>query len=115
RAVVPVPSLKPHAATSPPVAGGGALAEKVAVAEAAAAMVSVQEADPVQAPPQLLNAEPAAGVAVKVTTVAAAKEALQLEPQLIPAGDEVTVPLPVPAFVMPTMKLPGIRSKFAVT
>ena len=55
---------------------------------------SLQSASPVQP----ANAEPAAGVAVRATESPAAKEVLQVAPQLIPAGLLVTVPLPVPAF-----------------
>jgi len=36
------------------------------------------------------------GVAVRVTAVPAPNDALQIAPQLIPASDEVTVPLPEP-------------------
>jgi len=41
--------------------------------------------------------EPAAGVAVSVTAVPLVKFSLQSAPQAIPAGLEVTVPVPVPA------------------
>ena len=36
-------------------------------------------------------------VAVRVTAVPLARDALQVDPQFTPAGDEVTVPVPVPA------------------
>lgn len=36
------------------------------------------------------------GCAVSVTTLPAAKDALQLRPQLIVPGEEVTVPVPEP-------------------
>jgi hypothetical protein len=50
---------------------------------------------PPQPPPlQPTNLEPAAGLALRVTDVPAPKLALQVEPQLIPEGELVTVPLP---------------------
>ena len=52
---------------------------------------------PEQAPLHPEKTEPARGDAVKVTVVPLGKEALQVVPQLIPAGVLVTVPLPVPA------------------
>ncbi|KJU86733.1 hypothetical protein MBAV_001070, partial [Candidatus Magnetobacterium bavaricum] len=42
-----------------------------------------------------LKVEPESGVAVRVTGVLAAKEAEHVDPQLIPEGLLVTVPLPV--------------------
>ena len=54
---------------------------------------------PEQPPPvQPLNIDPAAAVAVSVTRVPASNEVVQLVPgpQLIPAGEEVTVPFPLP-------------------
>ena len=47
-------------------------------------------------PPQFLNTEPAAADWDKVTTVPLAKVKLQVPGQLIPAGELVTVPLPLP-------------------
>ena len=41
-----------------------------------------------------LNTHPAAGVAVKATIVSSGKAFLQTSPQLIPAGELVTCPLP---------------------
>jgi hypothetical protein len=46
-----------------------------------------------------VKVEPVAAVAVRVTLALASKAALQVAPQSMPAGVEVTVPLPVPAFV----------------
>jgi hypothetical protein len=46
-----------------------------------------------------VNAEPALGVAVRVTTVPLRKSAAHVAPQLIPAGLLVTVPVPAPARV----------------
>ncbi len=53
---------------------------------------------PVQPPPlQPVKVEPAAGVAVSVTTVPVGNAVEQVAPQVMPAGALVTVPLPVPA------------------
>src|SRR6185295_14463479 len=56
---------------------------------------SAQSASPVQ----LARVEPEVGVAVNVTAAPAANELLHVTPQLMPAGVEVTTPVPVPAFV----------------
>ncbi len=54
---------------------------------------------PEQPPPdQPPNFELEPAWAVSVTEVPLAKEAEQVEPQLIPAGELVTVPDPVPLF-----------------
>jgi hypothetical protein len=77
------------------VAGAGAT-----VALTVVAVVSVSEQDPVPAQPapdQPMKTQPAAGVAVSDTAVPVVKLAAQLDPQSIPAGALVTVP--VPAFV----------------
>jgi ABC-type transport system involved in cytochrome c biogenesis permease subunit len=47
-------------------------------------------------PLQLLTVESPSGVAVKTTWASRANDAEQTEPQLIPEGLLVTVPLPVP-------------------
>lgn len=74
---------------------------KLAVAVLATFVVTEQVvAVPVQAPDQPLNFEPDAAVAVKVTLAVLAKLKLQVAPQLIPAGELVTVPVPVPVLVM---------------
>jgi hypothetical protein len=57
---------------------------------------SLQSASPVQP----AKADPADGDAVSVTVLPALNDALQVAPQLIPAGLLVTVPLPLPALVM---------------
>ena len=71
---------------------------KVAVTEVAAFIVTEHVAVPEQPPPlQPVKVDPAAGVAVKVTTVPFPNEAEQVAPQEMPAGLLVTVPLPAPA------------------
>ncbi len=50
---------------------------------------------PLQAPPQLLKTQPAAGVGVKVTCDPPVKVWLHVDGQLMPAGLLATVPLPV--------------------
>ena len=70
----------------------------VAVTEWAAFIVRVHAPVPVQSPDHPVKLSPDAGVAVRVTSVPPAKLAEQVEPQSIPAGLLVTVPLPLPAF-----------------
>jgi len=68
---------------------------KVAVTAVAAVNVRVQEPAPEQPPPlQLVKVEPAAGAAVRVTTVPVVKDVEQVVPQLMPAGELVMVPAP---------------------
>ena len=79
---------------------------KVAVTVVAAETVTTHDPVPEQPPPlQPLKVEPAAGAAVSVTAVPLAKLAAQVAPQVIPAGELVTVPLPVPAGVTVRMKV----------
>jgi hypothetical protein len=84
----------------PLVGGGGGgvvvVALNTAPTLAAAFIVTVQEPVPLHAPLQPAKVEPVPGVAARVTTVPCAKLALQVAPQLKPAGELVTVPLPVP-------------------
>src|SRR5437762_1471114 len=73
---------------------------KVAVADLAASSVTMHVPVPEQpAPDQPANLEPDAGVAVSVTTVPVSYTAEQVEPQLIPAGELETEPLPDPLSV----------------
>jgi hypothetical protein len=66
-----------------------------AVTEVLLARFTVQMLVPLQPPPDHpVNVNPAAGVAVSVTEVPALNNALHTEPQLIPAGLLMTVPLP---------------------
>ena len=78
-------------------------------------MVTSQEPVPVpaHAPPQPVKVEEAAGVAVSVTSRPLGKVAAQVVPQSIPAGNEVTLPVPIPLLV--TLKERAIRVKVAVT
>jgi len=70
----------------------------LAVAVWSAPIVSVQGPVPEQAPDQPAKDDPAEGVAVSVTAVPCVKACAQVKPQLIPAGLELIVPLPLPAF-----------------
>ncbi len=67
----------------------------VAVTDSAALMVTMQLPVPLQAPPQPVNVQPLVGASFSVTCVPLPKFALQVEPQLMPVGELVTVPLPV--------------------
>ena len=71
----------------------------VAVAVCAAFIVTVHVPVPVHAPDQPVKVELVSGDAVSVTEAPEAYEAEQLAPQLIPDGEDVTVPVPVPLFV----------------
>ena len=70
----------------------------VAVAVWFAVMVSVHGPSPEHAPDQPSNVEPVPEDAVSVTEVPWSNWYEQLEPHAIPAGLDVTVPVPVPAF-----------------
>ena len=72
---------------------------KVAVADLAAFIVSVQLPVPEQAPDHDRKKDPVAATGVSFTTVPALNDALQMVGQLIPAGLLRTVPLEVPAKV----------------
>jgi hypothetical protein len=89
------------------------LAVKVAVIACAALIVAVHVPVPEQPPLQPVKVEPAAGVAVSVTAVPEVKEVEQVAPQEIPAGELVTVPLPVPALA--TVSAKDDCTKLAVT
>jgi len=72
---------------------------KVAVTVLAAFIVTEQVPVPVHAPDHPVKVEFVLGDAARVTDVPALYASLQSDPQLIPAGVEVTVPLPVPALL----------------
>lgn len=72
---------------------------KVAVTLLAEFIVTTQVPVPLQPEPlQPVNVDPAEAAAVSVTTVPELNDAPQVAPQLIPAGEDVTVPAPVPVF-----------------
>lgn len=87
----------------------------VAVTARAAVIEVVQVPVPVHAPLQPTNVEPLAAAAVSVTEVPLAKLAVHVAPQLMPAGDEVTVPEPVPAFVTDNANVVAELLNVAVT
>jgi len=75
--------------------------EKVAVTDLAALIVTVQVVEvPLHVPPHSLKLAPEPADAVRVTLVLIAYTSEQSEPQLIPAGLLVTVPLADPARVV---------------
>jgi len=87
---------------------------KVAVTLRAADMETVHVPVPAQpAPLQPENVEPEVGVAVSVTDWLESYEAEHVEPQLMPAGLEETVPEPVPALLTVSAKVWSV--KVAVT
>src|SRR5262245_42283227 len=87
---------------------------KVAVTVVAAFKVTTQVPVPVHPPPlQPVNVEPVDAEAVRVTTVPPVNAIEHPVPQLMPAGELVTVPLPVPAFV--TVSANDDCTKVAVT
>jgi len=71
----------------------------VAVTDLAAFMFTEQAPVPVQSPDHPENVELTSGVAVSVMVELLANDAVQVAPQSMPAGELVTVPAPVPAFV----------------
>lgn len=68
----------------------------MAVTLRAVLMVTLQVPVPVQAPPQLAKREPVAASGVKLTELPTAMDWLQVLPQSMPDGDELTLPAPVP-------------------
>jgi hypothetical protein len=69
---------------------------KVAVTFVSALRFIEQVSVPLHAPAQPANVDPLVGVGVNVIDVPAAKEAVQVAPQLIPAGELIIVPVPEP-------------------
>ena len=77
---------------------------KPAVTDLLLLMVTQQVVEvPPQAPVQPVKTEPELDTAVSFTTVPAGKDSMQSVPQLMPDGELVTVPLPVP--VLPTVSV----------
>ncbi len=88
--------------------GGGALVVNCAVTARASLITTVQVELPEHPDPlQAVNDDPVAGVAVSVTDDPSTKVSEQSEPQSIPAGEEVTVPAPVPDFETIKSNCPG--------
>ena len=84
---------------------GGATTSNVATHVVSAFNMTVPLAHP--APLQPMNDEPLAGVGVSVTVAPVVNAALQVAPQLMPDGLEVTVPVPVPDFATVKVLLVG--------
>src|SRR2546425_5126085 len=83
---------------------------KVAVTVVAAESVSTQAPVPEHPPPlQPLKVEPAAGVAVSVTTGPLPKLAAHVAPPGIPTGELVAVPLPGPALLTVRAERRGVK------
>src|SRR5262249_24384103 len=96
------------------VAGGGPATGKTTAAVRTHVILTVHVPVPLHPSPlQPVKRDPLALLAIRVTLVPASKAALQVLPQLIPAGLEVTMPLPVPAFVTVSMNCWSV--KVAVT
>jgi len=93
---VPVPVLATESTMVAAVVAAVKLAEQV---DGAPRTICVVEAEPAQLPDQPEKVEPVAGTAVMVTAVLSGNATAQMVPQEIPAGLDVTTPLPVPASV----------------
>ena len=88
--------------------GGGALVLNVAATDVDALSVTAQVPVPEHPPPdQPANVEPEIATAVRVTAVPVLNVAEHVLPQLIPAGDDVTVPPPVPALATVSVEVGG--------
>ena len=75
---------------------GGCVSLKSAFTAISIDIVTTHVPVPKHAPLQPENALPDAAVAVNVTTVFDAYSSVQSAPQVIPAGEDATVPIPVP-------------------
>src|SRR5205809_721607 len=109
-ALVTVPLPVPTSLTVSAKVGRLKVAVTVVAAETETTHDPVPEHPPPLQPPKV---EPAAGVAVSVTAVPLVKLAAQVAPQVMPAGELVTVPLPVPTSLTVSAKVG--RLKVAVT
>ena len=72
----------------------------VAVTVLAALMVTTHDPVPEHPAPDHPVKEPPEAEAVRVTVVPSVYVAEQVDPQLIPDGELVTIPVPVPDFIM---------------
>lgn len=89
---------------------------KVAVTDAAAPIVTVQvSAEPLHAPPHAAKLEPASGVAVSVTLEPEVKLAVQVAPQLRPAGVLEILPDPVPVLLTESAKFGGATALYTTS
>ena len=89
---------------------------KVAVTERAWVIDTTHEPVPLHAPDHPAKVDPRAALAVNVTDVVEVYASEQSEPQLIPTGELVTIPAPVPALVTVRVKgPPPLVLKVAVT
>lgn len=87
-----------------------------AVAVLLASIVTVQlNALPVHPPDQPPKVDPVATLALNVTVLFAAKLAVQVRPQSMPAGFDATLPEPVPTWVTVRAALTTAELKVAVT
>src|SRR5689334_24288401 len=84
--------------------GTAAVAVKVAVTERSTPIGTSHAPVPEQAPLQRENCEPEAGVATRWTLCACTNWNAQVEPQLIPEGVLETVPVPVPARLIDSVR-----------
>src|SRR5215203_7260604 len=93
--------------------GVAACRPNVAVTSRAWSIATVHVPVPEQpSPSQPANVDPDAGVAVSVTEVPSVKLAEQSDPQLMPAGSLVTVPLPPPDLTTVRVRIVGVDDVF---
>jgi len=85
---------------------GGAV-ENVAPTAVSLCRVRLHGVVPEHAPVHPVKVEPLLGFAVSVTDVPMVKLALHVDPQLMPAGLLVCVPVPVPEFVTVSCAVAG--------
>src|SRR3954469_21224813 len=78
---------------------------KLAVTDRSALIATPHERAPEQSPLQPTNLEPAAAAALSVTFVPSSYVAEHVEPQSIPLGALVTVPLPRPDRAPPRVRV----------
>ncbi len=112
----PVPETVPVPVPAPATVTGNDVGIKSAVTDCADDIVTTQEPVPEHAPPQPLKADALeVGVAVSVTEVPLSKFAVQLAPQVMPAGELDTDPEPVPVVLTANAYCVIAGAKVAVT